>query len=306
MKALPTLRQLQFFVALVRQQSFSKAAEDSLVSQSTLSAAIKELEHTLDAELVDRSSKGFALTPIGEDMVQRAQDLLNAAEDMARVAGPSAPLAGVHRLGLLPTIGPFILPAAMPLFQETHTDLSLYLREGLTATLLEDLRAGRIDMALIAFPYETEGLESHVFAEDKFVFVCPQNHPRAKRKLMTVDELVDEELLLLEEGHCLRDQALSACQLQASDAANTFGGTSLFTLSHMVRSGLGVTLLPEMAVKAGLAKDVSLVTIPFKDTKAYPAPARQIGLVWRKGAKRDADAAAMGEVFRQALESQAV
>ncbi|WP_306252193.1 hydrogen peroxide-inducible genes activator [Parvularcula sp. IMCC14364] len=301
MTPLPTLRQLQFFIALAQQQSFSRAADACLVSQSTLSAAIKELESTLDAQLVDRSSRSFTLTPVGEVLVERARALLAQAEDFARVARKSEPLSGVVNLGIIPTIAPYVLPKAMPQFRRKYPDLSLYLREALSATLIDYVRSGQIDIALIAFPYNTEGLESLVFAEDSFLFACSAEHRLASRAEVSIDELNARELLLLEDGHCLRDHALSACQLQEKELANTFGGTSIFTLAQMVRSGIGATLLPEMAVRQGLAKSSSLITIPFREGKGETVPGRQIGFVWRKGSGRRQDVEAMEDIFTKVL-----
>ncbi len=301
MTPLPTLRQLQFFVALAQHESFSKAADASLVSQSTLSAAIKELEAVLDAQLVDRTSRSFTLTPVGEMLVERARDLLTRAEDFARIANRSEPLTGVINLGIIPTIAPYILPKAMPIFRRKFSDLSLYLREALSANLIEFVRGGQIDVALIAFPYDTEGMESLVFAEDAFVFACSDDHRLASVAEVTLADINAGELLLLEDGHCLRDHALSACQLQEKEIANTFGGTSIFTLAQMVRSGIGATLLPEMAVRQGLARSSSLVTIPFRKEKGISTPGRQIGFVWRKGSGRRQDVEAMAEVFSRVL-----
>ncbi len=303
MTPLPTLRQLQFFVALARRKSFSRAAEDCLVSQSTLSAGIKELEYILNVVLVDRTSRGFALTPIGEDMVGPAGQLLAQAEDLARSAHRTAPLTGVMKLGIIPTIAPYILPKSMPILEKKFPDLSLYLRENLSDQLVNSVRAGIIDIALMAFPYETEDLETLTFAEDEFWFACAQGHKLHTRKKITHDDLLTEELLLLEDGHCLRDHALSACKLQEQKMANAFGATSLFTLAQMTRTGLGATLLPEMAIKQGLAKASSIVAIPFKATKANPAPMRQIGLAWRKGSGLQEDAAALAAVFKKILSS---
>lgn len=300
MKALPTLRQLQFFVALARRESFSRAAEDCLVSQSTLSSAIKELETVLDATLVDRTSRSFSLTPVGEMLLRQAEELIALAEDMVRSASRPEPLTGVMKLGVIPTIGPFILPEAMPLFEKGYPDLSLYLREDLTASLVERLRAGMIDVALIAFPYEAEGLDTMDIAEDPFWFVCAPSHRLAGRKRIGVSDLTGEDLLLLEDGHCLRDHALSACQLQMRETANTFGATSLFTLTQMTRSGLGATLLPEMAIRQGLAKASNLVAIPFAG-KADEVPARQIGLAWRRGSGFEQEAEAIAGVLKAAL-----
>ncbi|MCI5043585.1 MAG: LysR substrate-binding domain-containing protein, partial [Aquisalinus sp.] len=265
------------------------------------SAAIKELEATLDAQLVDRTSRSFTLSPVGEMLVERALDLLTRAEDFARIANRSEPLSGVVKLGIIPTIAPYILPKAMPVFRRKYPDLSLYLREALSAELLEYVRGGQIDIALIAFPYDTDGMESLVFAEDAFLFACSSDHRLASREAVSLSDINAGELLLLEDGHCLRDHALSACQLQEKEIANTFGGTSIFTLAQMVRSGIGATLLPEMSVRQGFARSSSFVTVPFRKEKGVSAPGREIGFVWRKGSGRRQDVEAMVEIFSKVL-----
>ncbi len=301
MQALPTLRQLQFFVALVRRRSFSRAAEDCLVSQSTLSAAIKELETVLLASLVDRTSRTFALTPVGEALVEPATQLLAKAGDMVRMANRSAPLCGVLRLGVIPTIAPYLLPGAMQVFNSDYEDLSLYLREDKTQNLIELLYSGQIDLALMAFPYEADGVEFETFAEDPFWFVCTPEHRLSNRKKIDLTDIHSEELLLLEDGHCLRDHALSACHLQDKEIRDAFGATSLFTLAQMVKSGLGATLLPDMALTQGIAARNDLVAVPFKASKKYPGPSRQIGIAWREGASFRQDAEAMIKVFAGVL-----
>jgi len=299
MQHLPTLRQLQFFEALCRSGSFSRAAELCFVSQSTLSSGIKELESVLDGALVDRSAKGFALTPAGEEVRRRAEDLLADARDLVRAASTTRPLLdGPYRLGLIPTIGPFLLPDAMPTIEAAFENLKLYLREDLTVNLVDLLRTDQIDMAVLALPIEAEGLDSAIFAQDPFLFVCRDDHPFAKRKKLKTDDLADEPLLLLEDGHCLRDHALSACRLTKSADGGSFAATSLFTLVQMVRSGLGVTLLPKLAINHGLADD--LVVIPVEDPDGSP-PTRDLGLVWRRSSRRTDEAKALLPLLEESI-----
>ncbi len=293
MTPLPTLRQLQFFLALVRRASFSKAAEDCFVSQSTLSSAIKELEGLLEQQLVDRSTRRFALTPAGEDIAARASTLIALAEDLARSARDRQPLEGDFHLGVIPTIAPFLLPRATTSLHKAYPKLDLYVREDLTAALAERLSAGLLDAALIAFPYEIPGIDMIEVTKDSFWFVCARDHPFARKKTIKKEELKDCDLLLLEDGHCLREHAIDACNLVDRHAAASFGGTSLFTLVQMVRSGLGATLLPDMAVREGLAKNAGLVSIPF----ANPRPSRKIGIAWRQGSGRGEEAAAIAQVL---------
>ena len=291
MATLPTLRQMQFFAALVRRGSFSQAAGDCFVSQSTLSAGVKEFETILGAPLVDRTARGFALTPLGEEVAGRAEAMLAMAGEMVRVAEAKPPLTGDLRLGLIPTIGPFLLPRVIPRLDEAYPSLRLYLREELTEALVAGLRAGRLDVAVLALPVEADGLDSLVFASDPFVFVCRPDHGLAGRESVTSAEIAGEHLLLLEDGHCLREHALSACRLQDRRVADAFGATSLFTLSQMVRSGLGTTLLPKLAVDQGLAAGAGLAAVPVRDGAA--SPARELGLAWRRGSGREAEARAL-------------
>ncbi|MEO1252141.1 MAG: hydrogen peroxide-inducible genes activator [Pseudomonadota bacterium] len=297
MKALPTLRQLQFFMTLARRGSFSKAADECLVSQSTLSSAVKELEGLIGQQLVDRSTRAFALTPAGEDVAARAPAILAATEDLVDAASDRRPLEGDFTLGVIPTIAPFVLPKATRKMHDAFPKLELYLREDLTAALAERLTAGLIDAALLAFPYAIPGVEVIDVGEDPFWFACSPDHPLASRAKMTTQDLSAVKLLLLEDGHCLREHALDACNLSQRGGASSFDGTSLFTLTQMARTGLGATLLPDMAIKNGLAKAAGLVAIPFK----APAPSRRIGVAWRKGSGRGDEAEAIADVIRSVL-----
>lgn len=297
MTPLPTLRQLQFFLALVRRQSFSKAASDCFVSQSTLSSAIKELESILSRQLVDRSTRHFSLTPAGKDVAERAAKILAAAEDLARSVAARKPLEGPFNLGVIPTIAPFLLPFAAPGLAKKFPRLELFLREDLTASLAERLADGSLDAALLAFPYDLPGAEWIEIGKDPFLFAAPLGNPFAARKSLNASDLKGAHLLLLEDGHCMRDHALDACKLRQEDVAGSYGATSLFTLTQMVRAGLGATLLPKMAVDAGLASNAGLSVTPL----AAPAPARTIGLAWRKGSGRREDCELLAEHFRNAL-----
>lgn len=296
MIALPTLRQLRFFLALVRRKSFSKAAEDCLVSQSTLSSAIKEVEAILDRQLVDRSTRSFALTPAGEEVAARAAPLLAMAEDLARAAAARRPLEGEFRLGVIPTIGPFLLPGASGRLKRAYPKLKLILREGLTADLADRLSAGLLDAAVLAFPYELAGMETIDIGEDPFWYAASSDDPLTEKKTLRREDLDGVNLLLLEDGHCLREHAIEACKLRRPEAA-AYGATSLFTLTQMARSGLGATLLPAMAVKSGLAAAAGLKVVPF----APRAPARRIGIAWRKGSGRREEAEALAGVLKETM-----
>lgn len=299
MQHLPTLRQLQFFEALCRTESFSRAAETCFVSQSTLSSGIKELESILETTLVDRTAKGFALTPSGEEVRARSEALLGDARDLVRAASTTRPLLdGPYRLGLIPTIGPFLLPEAMGKIDEAFPNLKLFLREDLTGNLVELLRADQLDMAVLALPLDLDGLDFAIFAEDPFVFACRPDHPLADKKTIETGELAEEPLLLLEDGHCLRDHALSACRLPSRGEGGAFAATSLFTLVQMVKSGLGVTLLPRLAVEQGMAD--GLVTVPLVDPDGT-SPSRDLGVVWRRSKRRADEAQALLPVLEESL-----
>lgn len=301
MTPLPTLRQLQFFLALVRRQSFSRAASDCLVSQSTLSSAIKELEGLLGRQLVDRSTRNFSLTPAGADVAERAARIIADAEDLARSVSTRKPLEGPFNLGVIPTIAPFLLPRATPGLAKRFPKLELFLREDLTAALAERLADGSLDAALLAFPYDLPGTDWLEIGDDPFYFAAPAGDRLASRKTVGPADLKDARLLLLEDGHCMRDHALDACRLRQDDVAGAYGATSLFTLTQMVRAGLGATLLPKMAVDAGLAADAGLSVAPL----AAPSPSRKIGLAWRKGSGRREDCELLAGYFREQLNGAA-
>lgn len=302
MIVLPTLRQLQFFLALARRRSFSKAAAECLVSQSTLSSAIKELEGALECQLVDRSTRAFGLTPVGEEVAERATRILAMTEDLARAAAARRPLESPFHLGVIPTIAPFLLPRAAPAFKKSYPKLELYLREDLTANLVERLGAGLLDAAILALPCDVGGAEVIDIAEDRFWLVVGRERPLALRKSVALKDLEGENLLLLEDGHCLREHALDACKLRRPQAAAAFGATSLFTLIQMVEAGLGATLVPEMAVESGIARTPGLVAIPFVE----PQPARRVGLAWRKGSGRREEAEAIATILGAALEARRI
>ena len=298
---LPTLRQLQFFTSLARHQSFTKAADEACVSQSTLSAGIKELESILDVPLVDRSSRQFALTAIGEEMLPKAAAVLASTADLVAAAEKKPVLSGELKLGLIPTIGPFLLPKAIAPLEAQYPALKLYLREDLTHALAELMAAGRLDMAVLALPVDEEAqFSSLIFAQDPFFFVCPKEHPQAGAPHLSTAEVNPDNLMLLDDGHCLADQALSACNLSRSDIARSFSATSLFTLTQMVRSGLGTTLMPKLAIDAGLVEGTGLVAVPMRETDGR-VPARDLGLLWREGSGRTEEAQALADLLETTI-----
>lgn len=295
MRPLPSLRQLRYLVAVAEHRHFGRAAEDCLVTQSTLSAGIRELENVLGATLVGRDKRRVALTPLGEDIVERAQALLRAAEQLldAALMG-SRPLTGLLRLGVIPTVGPYLLPRALPRLRHAYPNLRLYLREEQTARVLDLLGRGRLDAAVIALPYVTGDMETMPLGEDALLLACPKTHPFAERGGIRVAELAREPLLLLEDGHCLRAHALTACRLLPGQANEDLQATSLSTLVQMVGSGLGLTLVPQLAVEVETRREPNIAIVPFVDRR----PVREIALVWRAKSARSRDLTLLGEVLR--------
>ena len=294
----PTLRQLQYLKLLAEHGSFSRAAEAVHVTQPTLSAGIQELEKTLGAPVVDRARSGVILTAIGEETLHRAADILARAEDLVQAARSAGqPLTGRLRLGVIPTVAPFLLPRALPLLRERFPKLSLYLREDLTHRLITSLKAGAIDLALIALPYETAGLETAHVSDDELMAALPSGHPLGRDASIEPSRLEDEDLILLEDGHCLREHALSICGMEPPRLGEEgFAATSLHTLVQMVGSGLGVSLLPAMAVEAGLAKGVPISVLHL----ASDAPQREIVVAWRKGSSRGAEGRMLADALSEA------
>jgi len=294
MPALPTLRQLGYLVALSEHLNFRIAAEAQLVTQSTLSAGIKELETLLGAQLVERDKRNVRLTTVGEDVVARARELLAAATDLAEAArAATRPLSGSLRLGVIPTIAPYLLPGVLPALRRAHGELKLYLREDLTRRLLERLRAGRLDVALIALPFDTGDLYVRELFEDEFSFVAREADPAVRSKNVALRTIDTGEMLLLEEGHCLRDHAIAACGPRRTRLESRVEATSLPTLIQMVEGGLGVTLLPGIALAAGILKGTRLVARPLLP----PGPSRTLALVARRTSPRRRDADLLAGFF---------
>ncbi len=295
---LPTLRQLEFLCAIADQGSFSKAAESCHVTQPTLSAAIKEIEGLLGVQLIERESRGASMTQAGEAAVERARSILSDTADLVSVARQAgAPLSGSFRLGAIPTIAPFLLPRTLKALRKAHPGLKLYLREDQTERLIEALRARKLDAALIALPWDASGIVTMELADDEFVLVAPSDHTLVHQDELNSNDLVDEDVLLLEDGHCLRDHALSVCRLPNKRGGADVTATSLPTLVHMVAGGLGVSLLPKLAVDAGVTSGADVELRPFKT----PMIGRRIGIAWRAGSPREAEAQMIGDIVRGAL-----
>ena len=294
---LPTLRQLQYLKLLAEHGSFSRAAEAAHVTQPTLSAGVQELEKILGATVVDRARAGVILTPIGEEAVSRASDILARAEDLVQAAKSAGqPLSGRFRLGVIPTIAPFLLPKALPVLRTRFPKLKLFLREDQTLKLIAALKAGALDAALIALPYDTQGLETAVVGEDELMAALPANHALLGQGAISPERLAEAGIILLEDGHCLREHVLANCGIEPPkpNDEGTFTATSLPTLVQMIGSGLGVSFLPAMAVEAGLAEDAPISIRPV----ATAHPSRQIVVAWRAGSSRGVEGRLLAETLR--------
>jgi LysR family hydrogen peroxide-inducible transcriptional activator len=281
-----SLRQLRYLTALAEAGNFRRAAAACNVTQPALSTQVQLLEEGLGVSLVERGRRGAVMTAAGEEVVRRGRAILEdvaAIEDYAR--GMRDPFTGPLRLGVIPTIGPYLLPDLMPDLNRRYPALQLFMREEQTERLLDSLREGRLDLALLALPVPGDDLESAVLFEDRFLVAAPPGHPFAKADTVDLGALTDESLLLLEDGHCLRDQALAVCALDGPVNEGDFRATSLATLVQMVASGLGVTLLPEMARRREAGTDGRLTIRPLTP----PEPGRQIGLLWRRTSGRKAE-----------------
>lgn len=292
---LPTLRQLRFLVALSDELHFGRAAETCHVTQSTLSTGLKELEELLGAQLAERTKRSVLMTPLGEEIAQRARAILAQAEDIVDLVQRQAGLlSGPLRLGTIPTVGPFLLPRALPKLRQRFPGLQLYLREELTENLIAGLRAGRLDAILIARPFDIGDLEFEPLFDDGYQLATAPDHPLARKKLITGADLTGENMLLLERGHCLQRHALSAFPEAGTRQDETFAATSLATLVAMVEEGLGITLLPQLAIDAGAARHADLSLVPLKG--ACP---RHVVLAWRRSSARVEEFKHLAQALRE-------
>ena len=297
---LPTLKQLQYLVALRDHGHFGRAAEACFVTQSTLSAGLRELESLIGITLVERTRRVVRFTPLGEKIADKAIRVLREAEDlagMARAAGK--PLSGELRMGVIPTIAPFLLPRILPRLRSDWPDLKLYLREETSRAACESLHHGQVDCVLLALPYGCGDIEHETLFDDRLFVAFPKGEKSNLPELVPADAIDESRLLLLEDGHCLKDHALSACNRPELRAEAAMLGTSLHTLVQMVDNGLGVTLLPEMAIDAGILDGTSIEARPLDADN----PARQIALVWRKGSPREKDFQLLAGVLKTSAAS---
>jgi LysR family transcriptional regulator, hydrogen peroxide-inducible genes activator len=278
-----SLRALGYLVALSEARHFGKAAERCFVSQPTLSAQIKKLEDQLGVQLVERSQQA-RLTDIGQRIVERARRVLDEAREIEELARNfQDPLAGELRVGLIPTVGPYLLPHVAGPLHKRFARLKLLLTEHQTHRLLALLKNGELDVAILALPVPAERIVTRVLYTESFQAALPADHDLARRRRVSLDDLEGETLLLLEEGHCLRDQALEACRLAKIREAPDFRGTSLETLRQMVAAGVGITLLPRLAIDQPTSRSVTLAVRRFQD----PEPSRTIAAAWRPGSARE-------------------
>jgi LysR family hydrogen peroxide-inducible transcriptional activator len=279
------LKDLRYLVAVADTRHFGRAAERSFVSQPTLSAQLKKLEEYLGVQLIERAPKRVSLTVAGEEIVERARRIVEASEEIVELAkGHTDPLSGRLKLALLPTIGPYLLPNVAGKLRKQLPRLELMLYEYQTDLMLEKLHSGEIDVGILALPVSLDGLESHELYKEPFMVAMPANHRLSNRQTIKVEDLNDETLLLLEDGHCLRDQALEICAGADLHEKQDFRATSLETLRQMVAAGVGITLLPELAGRGAYGAARGVTIKPF----AKPVPTRTIGAVWRKSSARRA------------------
>lgn len=292
------LRDLRYLVALADTRHFGKAADKCFVSQPTLSAQIKKLESYLGVQLIERQPRRVTLTETAEKILPLARRMLQESDEIISLArNEHDPLSGKLSVAFIPTIGPYLLPLIMRKIRKQLPQLKVMLYEYQTEALLEKLRAGEIELGVLALPVPLDGLEARELYDEKFTLAVPNNHPLAKRALVRLDDLAGESLLLLEDGHCLRDQALDVCSRVDVVENEDYRATSLETLRQMVAAGLGVTLLPELATRGPFGSGHGLTVKNF----ARPVPSRTVGAVWRKSSARAVAIDALCEVIRTTM-----
>jgi LysR family hydrogen peroxide-inducible transcriptional activator len=298
MAALPTVKQLRYLVALEKHQHFGKAAESCHVSQSAFSVAIRELETALDVKLVDRTNRSVTFTPIGRQVASQARLCLFDIEGLVDIANEQRdPLSGELRLGVIPTIAPFMLPRILPGIRKKYSKLDLYLREEQTLPLYQELMRGGLDIILIALPYELKGVQEMPLFKDKFLLAVHKKSQLVEDPdNFRVNRLKAGEILLLEEGHCLREHVLSALNVRDRDKLNRFSATSLHTLIQMVDNDLGISFVPEMAIDSTLLSGTQVTLHPMN--KAYE---REIALVWRASSARSEEFTQLGELMQSLM-----
>jgi LysR family hydrogen peroxide-inducible transcriptional activator len=298
MVTLPSLQQLRFLCTLAEQCHFGRAAESCAVTQSTLSGGIKELEARLGVTLFERGHRHVMLTPVGKEIATRAQRLLVDAEELVGLArNAHEPLSGPLRFGVIPTVGPYVLPSLLAHLGTALPKLKLYVREAPTDALLDKLAGGELDILLAATPYDLRDVEAMQIAKDPIVVAMPRNHALARHKVVSRDHLAGEQLLLIEDGHCLRSHSLQACRIVDPVRNEVFQATSLRTLVQMVDAELGITLMPHIATDAELASTRNVVVRPLSPDN----PFRTLVLAWRSTSSRGAEFKMLGNLIRACL-----
>jgi LysR family hydrogen peroxide-inducible transcriptional activator len=273
------LRDLKYLLALADHKHFGRAAAACFVSQPTLSTQIRKLEEELGVPLVERAPRKVMLTPAGRDAAERARRIVAEVEQMKEAARRSQdPEAGTVRLGIFPTLGPYLLPHVIPRIRERFPQLELLLVEEKSDVLLSRLHEGKLDTALLALPVHDDQLHSEFLFEEPFLLAVPEDHPLARLDSLSLSELSNHKLLLLEDGHCLREQALEVCRLSGANEKSEFRATSLETLRQMVAANVGITLLPTLAIKPPVARSQNIHLLGFSDSH----PSRQIAMLWRR------------------------
>jgi LysR family hydrogen peroxide-inducible transcriptional activator len=296
---MPTLKQLQYLVALKEHGHFGKAADSCFVTQSTLSAGIRELESLIGITLVERTRRVVRFTALGDRIVEKAHRVLREAEELAAIAEASGkPLTGELRMSVIPTIAPFLLPHLLPKLRAERPELKLYLREETTQAAIESLRHGNVDCVLLALPFPTGELDSEFLFQDRLYVAFPRDDPRDPPEWIAPEMIDETKLLLLEDGHCLKDHALAACNRPEIRASAMMMGTSLHTLVQMVDNGLGMTIMPEMAIAGGILNHTQITARPLRSERSH----RDIALVWRKNSPREKEFRLLAELLRDAAE----
>ncbi|WP_232507759.1 hydrogen peroxide-inducible genes activator [Ghiorsea bivora] len=297
----PTTKQLQCLTALDEFKHFGRAASACHISQSAFSTAIKALEDKLQVQLVDRTNKQLIFTDVGLSVVHQARLCLSELDVLIDlVSSTDAPLSGKITLGVIPSIAPFVLPKFVPQITQAHPDLQLYLREDKTHIVHEQLLAGKLDVILLALPFELQGTQTLILFDDPFLLAYHQHSKwfKDEGKSFNINELPKESLLLLDDGHCLRDHALEACHLRSVEQISRFAATSLQTLLQMVASDLGVTFIPSIAKDSLMVKDSNIQLMPLPKNMH-----RQIGLAWRKGSSREEEFKLLGEMITACMDN---
>ena len=294
---LPTIKQLQYLVALRQHGHFGKAAEACFVTQSTLSAGLRELETLLNMTLVERTRRVVRFTALGEKIADKALRVLRETEELAEMArAEGQPLHGELRMGVIPTIAPFLLPAMLPRLRREWPELKLYLREETSQAACEALQRGQLDCVLLALPYPCGDIDSAPLFDDPLFVAFPRGEAPSGAKV-EVDAIDEKRMLLLEDGHCLKDHALSACNRPDLRAHAAMMGTSLHTLVQMVDNGLGVTFIPAMAIDAGILENTQVDAKPLRSDHGY----RRIALIWRRSSPRESEFRLLAQALRQIM-----